>query len=119
MITPSFAERKHELLATSVALVFTFYSLRASFISAQIRTMFAGVDAEFPLFTRLVFGHSGMVTTLVVVLAAITLWAIWSRHRLGSLVATAGILSLGVGTELLRSAVISPIVEMINTMGQQ
>lgn len=119
MSTPSFVDRKYELLATAVTLVFAYYSLRASLISAQIRTMFAGVDAELPLFTRLVFGHSGMVTTLVVVLAAITLWAIWSRHRLGSLVAAVGVLCLGVGTQLLCSAVISPIVEMINTMGQQ
>ena len=119
MSTPSFAERKYELLATAVTLVFAYSSLRAGLVSATFREMFANTDAMLPLFTRLVFVHSGIVTTLVVAVAAITLWAIWSGHRLGGLVATAGIVSLGIGTQLLSSAVISPIVEMINTMGAQ
>lgn len=80
--------------------------------------MFANTDATLPLFTRLVFGHSGMVTTSVVMVAAIRWWAIWSRQRLAGLIAATGIVSLGIGTQLLCSAAMSPVFQMINAMTQ-
>lgn len=118
MSCPSFAGRKTELLATAVTLVFAYYALRASLFLPAYREMFANTDAELPRFTALVFRYSGTVTVLVAAVAAITLWAIWSRHRLGGLVAAAGIIGLGIGTQLLCSAAMAPLFRMINMMGQ-
>ncbi len=119
MHNPSFAEKKHELLATAVTLIFAYYSLKASLSLSAFREMFVNMDADIPLFTQLVVGNSGMVTSLIVALAAITLWAVWSRHRFAGFAAAVGILSLGIGTQLLCSAAISPIMQMVNTMGSQ
>lgn len=119
MSSPTFADKKYELLATAVTIVLASYSLRATFLLPAFGEMLAISEVELPLFTGLVFRHSGMVTVLVVVVAAITLWATWSRHRLGGLVVAVGIICLGIATQLLCSAAISPIIRMINTMGNQ
>ena len=80
--------------------------------------MAAETDMSLPLFTQVVIGYPGIVATSVAVVAAITLWAIWSRQRLAGLIAAIGIVSLGVGTQVLWSAATYPWFQMINMMGQ-
>lgn len=119
MNTPPFIERKQELLTSALTLVFSYYSLRLSLFLPSCREMFVSTDESLPLITKLVLGNAGLVTILVVVASVITLWAIWSSHRLAGLAAALGIVSLGIGVQLLWWAVTTPIFHMINAMGTQ
>lgn len=119
MSSPLFIERKQELLATAITTVFAYYSLRVSFVLPKFREMFEGLgdDDIFPTLPRLVFSHPWMITLLVLVLTGTTLWAVWSRHRFAGVIAAAGIVILGIGTQVLCSAAMSPLFRMIQAMG--
>ncbi len=120
MRLPRFIERKNELLATAMMVVLAYLTVKMTFVLPRFGEVYASISkggVDF-IYNRMVLENSGLIRAGVVALAIFTLGTIWSRHRLAGLLAAVGIISLGVATQIIWSAALSPWFTVIDQMGK-
>lgn len=120
MRLPPLIEQKHELLASAMMVVLAYLAVKMTFALPRFEEVYSSISGggvDF-IYNRLVLENSGLVRAAVSVLAILTLVAIWSRHRLAGLVAAIGIISLGVATQIIWSAALSPWFRVFDEMSR-
>jgi len=117
---PQFIERKNELLSTAIVSVLAYLDVKITYALPRFEEVYSSISKGWIdfMYNRMVLENSGLIRAGVVALAIVTMGAIWSRHRLAGIVAAGGIVSLGIGTQIIWSAALSPWFRMINEMSQ-
>jgi len=113
--------RQIQYLASVLALVSTYYAIRASLQLPKFYHLLLDIDgAEQPSsLGKLILGHSNWFLALVVVTSIATLLSVWRTFKHHELLYPIGIGLQFFLAERAISSVLDPVVRMISIMGSQ
>lgn len=112
--------RQIQYLASVLALVSSYYALRASLQLPKFRELFVGIEEE-PKHLSLgmvILDHPHLFLALVIATMVATIFAIWSTFKHHQIIYPIGIaLQFFLADRAVASAM-DPIIRMISAMGQ-
>jgi hypothetical protein len=114
-------DRQMQFLASVLALVSSYYAIRASLLLPKFHHLLLDVDGtERPFsFGKLILGHSNWFLALVVVTFAVTLFSIWKTFKYHQCIYPVCIGFQFLLAERAVASIVDPVVQIISTMSSQ
>jgi hypothetical protein len=107
------------VVATAVTAAASLLALIAGGMASRQRDFFAdlGIAGDLPMVSRIATTFGGALTLAMVLLAAVSLFFIWSKGRAAAWMAGAGMLLLLFSVATTLVAVILPVVKLFSDLG--
>jgi len=113
--------RQIQYLATVLALVSSYYTIRASLLLPKLHHLLLDVDGtERPIsLGTLILGHSNWFLALVVLTLTATLFSVWKTFKYHEFIYPVCIGFQFLLAERAVASVVDPVVQIISTMSSQ
>ena len=104
---------------TVVILVCSLFGVLVCSAAAKYGAMYAelGIDAELPAMSRLATQHARILLAGFVLLAAATVFFLWSRGKAAAWMAGLGLLLLALFAPMMFYAMATPLLRVVTEMG--
>ena len=113
-------ERQIQFLASVLALVSSYYAIRASLLIPKFHNLLLNIDENEMPFSlgKLILAHSNWFLALVVVTMTTALLSIWKPYKYHQCVYMVGIGFQFLLAERAVASFVDPVVEIISSMSQ-
>ncbi|MCW1884826.1 hypothetical protein OKA04_08810 [Luteolibacter flavescens] len=106
------------IFASVLTLILLLLAMMVSSIAGKFGAMYAELgDAELPALSMMVTRNGGTILLLVLVLAAVTAFFIWSKGKMAAWMAGIGLLLMSVFIPVMVFAIFLPLVKIVSDMG--